>query len=263
MTGKYNISTFIHPTAIVDPSSDIGKNVEIGPYTIIHNNTKIGNNTKIDSHVNIKPFSYLGANCQIFTGANIGEIPQDLKFSGENTELYIDDNTIIREYCTVNRGTSASKKTVIGKNCLLMAYVHIAHDCIIGNNSILANGVQLGGHVEIGNNVIIGGMTPVHQFCKIGDNAFIGGGLRIVQDVPPYIIAMGAPLKYSGINSVGLRRNKMSLNKRTNIKNAYRLIFKSNLNIAQALESIKKDFKSTIEIKKIIDFINNSNRGLI
>tara|TARA_B100000029_G_scaffold9066_1_gene9643 strand:- start:720 stop:1511 length:792 start_codon:yes stop_codon:yes gene_type:complete len=263
LIGEYSISTFIHPTAIVDPNSYIGKNVEIGPYTIIHNNTKIGNNTKIDSHVNIKPFSYLGANCQIFPGANIGEIPQDLKFSGENTELHIDDNTIIREYCTVNRGTSASKKTIIGKNCLLMAYVHIAHDCIIGNNSILANGVQLGGHVEVGNKVIIGGMTPVHQFCKIGDYAFIGGGLRIVQDVPPYIIAMGEPLKYSGINSVGLRRNKISLNKRTDIKNAYKLIFKSNLNITQAIASIKKNFKSTIEIKKIIDFINNSNRGLI
>ena len=193
----------------------------------------------------------------------MGEVPQDLKFEGEKTKLLIGDNTTIREFCTLNRGTKDSGETVIGSNCLLMAYVHVAHDCIIGNNTILANGVQLGGHVEIGNNITIGGMTPVHQFCKIGDFAFIGGGLRIVQDIPPFILAMGEPLKFSGLNTIGLRRNNFSSELRSNIKKAYSLIYKSDMNRTQAIASIERSFKNIPEIDQIINFINSSSRGLI
>tara|TARA_X000000368_G_C22929346_1_gene666843 strand:- start:24 stop:737 length:714 start_codon:yes stop_codon:yes gene_type:complete len=237
--------------------------VHIGHFVIIEENVTIGDDTWIDANSHIKSYTAIGKRCKIFNGAVVGEIPQDLKFKGEKTKLIIGNNTTIREFCTLNRGTKDSGITKIGNNCLLMAYVHVAHDCIIGDNSILANGVQLGGHVEIGNNTTIGGMTPVHQFCKIGDFAFIGGGLRIVQDVPPFILAMGEPLKFSGLNTVGLRRNNFSSEVRNNIKKAYSIIYKSEMNRTQALTAIKKMFKKVSEIDQIINFINNSSRGLI
>ncbi len=237
--------------------------MSIGHFVIIEENVTIGDDTWIDANSHIKSYTAIGKRCKIFNGAVVGEIPQDLKFEGEKTKLIIGNNTTIREFCTLNRGTKDSGVTKIGNNCLLMAYVHVAHDCIIGDNSILANGVQLGGHVEIGNNTTIGGMTPVHQFCKIGDFAFIGGGLRIVQDVPPFILAMGEPLKFSGLNTVGLRRNNFSSEVRNNIKKAYSIIYKSEMNRTQALTAIKKMFKKVSEIDQIINFINNSSRGLI
>jgi len=237
--------------------------VSIGHFVIIEENVTIGDDTWIDANSHIKSYTAIGKRCKIFNGAVVGEIPQDLKFEGEKTKLIIGNDTTIREFCTLNRGTKDSGVTKIGNNCLLMAYVHVAHDCIIGDNSILANGVQLGGHVEIGNNTTIGGMTPVHQFCKIGDFAFIGGGLRIVQDVPPFILAMGEPLKFSGLNTVGLRRNNFSSEVRNNIKKAYSIIYKSEMNRTQALTAIKKMFKKVSEIDQIINFINNSSRGLI
>tara|TARA_B100001250_G_scaffold15990_1_gene13871 strand:- start:1180 stop:1893 length:714 start_codon:yes stop_codon:yes gene_type:complete len=237
--------------------------VYIGHFVIIEENVTIGDDTWIDANSHIKSYTTIGEKCKIFNGAVVGEIPQDLKFKGEKSKLIIGNNTTVREFCTLNRGTQDSGVTKIGNNCLLMAYVHVAHDCIIGDNSILANGVQLGGHVEIGNNATIGGMTPVHQFCKIGDFAFIGGGLRIVQDVPPFILAMGEPLKFSGLNTIGLRRNNFSSELRNNIKKAYSFIYKSEMNRTQALTAIKKIFKKVPEIDQIINFINNSSRGLI
>ena len=237
--------------------------MSIGHFVIIEENVTIGDDTWIDANSHIKSYTAIGKRCKIFNGSVVGEIPQDLKFEGEKTKLIIGNDTTIREFCTLNRGTKDSGITKIGNNCLLMAYVHVAHDCIIGDNSILANGVQLGGHVEIGNNATIGGMTPVHQFCKIGDFAFIGGGLRIVQDVPAFILAMGEPLKFSGLNTVGLRRNNFSSEVRNNIKKAYSIIYKSEMNRTQALTAIKKMFKKVSEIDQIINFINNSSRGLI
>ena len=263
MEGISNISNIISPTAIIHPSAQLGENVSIGHYTIIENDVKIECNSWIDAHVHIKPYSNIGNDCKIFHGAVIGEIPQDLKFSGEQSQLIIGSNTTIREYCTLNRGTSASGKTIIGDQCLLMAYVHVAHDCIIGNHSILANAVQVGGHVEIGHHVTIGGMTPIHQFCKVGDFSFIGGGYRIVQDVPPYILAMDEPLKYSGLNVVGLRRQKFSKDLRDDIKQVYQFIFQSSLNRNQAIEQIKAQFESIPEIDNILKFIEKSDRGLI
>ena len=267
LIGEVNISSLISPTAIIHPSAQVGKNVSIGPYSIIEHDVKIGYNTCIDAHAHIKPYTTIGKDCKIFHGAVLGEIPQDLKYDGEKSQLIIGNATTIREFCTLNRGTKETGKTIIGNHCLLMAYVHVAHDCSIGDHNILANAVQLGGHVIIGNHVTIGGMTPVHQFCKVGDYSFIGGGYRIVQDVPPYILAMDEPLKYSGLNVIGLRRKNFSTAVRNNLKRAYQLIYQSNLNRSQAVKQIKAEFNSipdsTSEINNILEFIENSDRGLI
>ena len=249
--------------SIISSKAKIGENVLIGPYCVIEDNVIIGDNTKIDSYTIIKQYSTIGKNTHIFAHSVIGEIPQDKKYSGEKTELIIGNNTIIREFCTLNRGTKESGVTKIGNDCLLMAYVHIGHDCIVNNHIILANGVQLGGHVEIGYHVTVGGMTPVHQFCKVGEHAFIGGGRIALQDVPPYVLATGEPLRYAGINSVGLIRRKFSLEVRNDIKKAYKFIFKSNLNVKQAVLAIKKNLELTDEINKILIFLKDSDRGLI
>lgn len=249
--------------SFISKKSIIGNNVSIGPYCIIEDNVIIGDNTKIDSHTIIKEYTQIGKNCHIFSHCVLGEVPQDKKYDGEESKLIIGDNNIIREFCTFNRGTKESGLTIIGNNCLFMAYVHVAHDCNLKNDIILANGVQLGGHVTIDNYGIIGGMTPVHQFCKVGTHSFVGGGLRVVQDVPPYIIANGEPLKFSGINILGLRRRKFSSNERENIKKAYKLIYNSNSNISQAVEQIKDTFNMDNSIQEILNFINSSSRGLI
>jgi UDP-N-acetylglucosamine acyltransferase len=209
------------------------------------------------------PYSIIGNNCRVFHGAVLGEIPQDLKFNEEKSHLIIGNFTTIREYCTINRGTNVTGKTQIGDHCLLMAYVHIAHDCKIGDHSILANSVQVGGHVEIGNYVTVGGMTPIHQFCRVGDYSFTGGGFRIVQDVPPYILAMNEPLQYSGLNIIGLRRQNFSAELRKKLKSAYQFIYQSSLNITQATKKIEKEFNPDPEIQNILKFIEKSTRGII
>jgi len=252
-----------HKTALISNNTKIGKNVTIGPYSIIDDNVIIGDNTVVYPYVHIKSNTIIGKNNKIFQGSVLGEDPQDLKYDGEKTFLEIGDNNTIRENCTLNKGTSHANKTIIGSNCLLMAYVHVAHDCIIDDKVILANGVQLGGHVEIGYHVTVGGMTPVHQFCKVGEHAFIGGGRIALQDIPPYILATGEPLQYAGINSVGLRRRKFSIDVRNNIKKAYKFIYKSNLNVKQAIDAIKENLKLTDEINKILIFLKDSDRGLI
>lgn len=249
--------------SVISKKAQIGKNVSIGPYCVIEDNVVIGDNTTIDSHTIIKEYTEIGKNCNIFSHCVIGEVPQDKKYNGEKSKLVIGNNNIIREFCTLNRGTEESGLTKIGNNCLFMAYVHVAHDCDLKDDIILANGVQLGGHVTIDNYAIVGGMTPVHQFCKIGMHSFVGGGLRVVQDIPPYIIANGEPLKFSGINILGLRRRKFTSTERDNIKKAYKLIYNSNYNISQATEKIENTFNIDNSIKDILDFIKSSSRGLI
>jgi len=253
----------IHKTSIVSKKATIGKNTIIGPYSIIEENVIIGDNNVIHPYVHIKSGTTIGDNNKIFQGTVLGEEPQDLKYKDEKTTLVIGDNNTIRENCTLNRGTDYSNQTIIKNNCLLMAYVHIAHDCIVNDKVILANGVQLGGHSDIGYHATVGGMTPVHQFCKVGEHAFIGGGRVVLQDVPPYILATGEPLQYAGINSVGLRRRSFNQKTRNNIKKAYKLIFKSNLNTKNAVEMIIDKMEMTYEIKSIIQFIKDSDRGLI
>ena len=255
--------THIHPQALVDKQAQLGENVSVGPFSIVENNTVIGDGTHIASSALIASGARIGKDCQIHHGAVVGTIPQDLKFGGEETTLVIGDRTVIREYCDLNRGTNSRGKSVVGSDCLLMAYVHVAHDCIVGNHVIIANGVQLGGHVEIEEWTILGGMTPVHQFCRVGQHAMVGGHFRVVQDVPPYIMTSGEPLRFGGLNSIGLRRRGFSKESISLLKKAYRLLYRSNLNVSQAVERIKQELEITPEINNVLNFIKKSERGLI
>lgn len=260
---KNSIAHLIHPTAIIDESASLGSNVKIGPYSIIRENVYIGDNTIIGNHVNILPNVKIGTACHIFHASSIGEIPQDLKFEGEDTKTIIGDNTIIREYVTINRGTSESGETRVGSNCLLMASTHVAHDCILGDNVIMSNLTTLGGHVEIQNWVVLGGGVLVHQFTKIGEHAFIGGGFRVVQDVPPFILGADSPLTYQGINSIGLKRRGFSPSDRKIIKEIYKVYFKLAANRNESIFKIEKEFPKSSVRDQILNFIKFSNRGII
>lgn len=253
----------IHPTAIVDAGSEIGENVSIGPFSVIQADVVINDGCQIGSHVLIHSGTRLGKNCRVFKGAVLATDPQDLKYAGEKTTLEIGDNTTVREFCTLNRGSSHRKRTVIGSKTLLMAYVHVAHDCIIGNNVILANAINMAGHVTIEDFASVGGMTPIHQFVRIGQHAFIGGGLRVPKDVPPYILAAGEPLAYAGINRVGLSRRGFSAETLLQLRRAYKLIYRSSLNTTQAINEITTTMQLTPEIQYILNFIESTERGII
>ena len=252
----------IHPTALIDHEAKLGEGVEIGPYSIIQAGVEIGANCQIASNVLLASGAKLGNGVKVFHSAVIGTVPQDLKFGGEKTAAEVGDNTVVREFCTINRGTSATGYSSVGKDCLLMAYAHIAHDCHIGDNVIIANAVNMGGHVIIEDYVIIGGMVAIHQFVNIGRHSMIGGLFRVPKDVPPYILAGGHPLRFEGLNSLGLRRRGFTQEQRKAIKDAYRLLYQSDLNVSQALAKIKEG-KITPEVQNIIDFYENSQRGVI
>lgn len=260
---KEQKKSYIHPTAAVDSGLKMGKGVFIGPGTVVEKNVEIGDNTRIDSFAKIGYGARIGKNCHIFHGAVISEVPQDLKFHGEDSVTIIGDRTVIREFSTIHRGTEKRKKTEVGSDCLLMAYTHVAHDCLVGNQVIMANSVQLGGHVTVDDWVYIGAMVGVHQFNHIGKHAFIGGGYRCPQDVPPFILAAGEPLTYKGLNVVGLRRRGFSNETINLIKEAYRMIYRSGFSISQALEQIQSGFELTEEIKEIVSFIQQSKRGIV
>ncbi|MGH8015659.1 MAG: acyl-ACP--UDP-N-acetylglucosamine O-acyltransferase [Candidatus Zixiibacteriota bacterium] len=253
----------IHPSAIVSPKAKLGSNVSVGPYAIIEDDVQIGDSSRIDSSAVIADGARIGKSVQISHGAVIATEPQDLKFGGEDTLAEIGENTIIREFATINRGTIAHGKTTLGKNCLVMAYAHVAHDCIIGDHVILANSVNLAGHVEIGDYAILGGVLPVHQFVKIGAHAMVGGGFRVQQDICPFSLVGGYPLKVVGINSVGLKRRGFSQETVKTLEQVFKILFFSELNTTQAAERIKSEFDSTPEIKEILGFINRSNRGIV
>lgn len=247
----------------IHPNAKIGKNVSIDSFTTIHEDVEIGDGTWIGSNVTIMNGARIGENCKIFPGSVISAIPQDLKFGGEDSIVTIGDNTTVRECVTINRATNYSGVTSIGKNCLIMAYVHIAHDCHIGDYAILVNSVQLGGHVEVGQHTIIGGISAVHQFVKIGAYCMISGGSLVRKDVPPYIKVAKEPLTFIGINAIGLKRKKFSEEKINEIQNMYRIIFQDSFNYTQATEKIKADFEPSTERDSIISFINESDRGII
>ncbi len=254
--------TEIHNTAIISEYAEIGKDVKIGPFTIVEDNVKIGDGTHINAHVLIGKNTTVGKDCRIFHSAVVGEIPQDLKFAGEETFTIIGDRTVIREFVTIHRGTDDKWKTVIGSDCLLMAYVHVAHDVEVGNNVILANGATLAGHVTVDDFAIIGGLVGIHQFTKIGCHVMIGGGFRISKDVPPYVRAGGEPLRFSGLNAVGLKRRGFTRNSIKELKDAYNLIFNSNLNVSEAVRELQAK-ENCDEVKKILEFISKSERGII
>ncbi len=251
------------PLAYVHPGAKIAKNVVIEPFTTIHNNVIIGEGTWIGSNVTIMEGARIGKNCNIFPGAVISAIPQDLKFQDEDTTAVIGDNVTIREYVTVNRGTVDRGKTVIGDNCLIMAYCHIAHDCIVGNNCIFSNNSTLAGHCTVGDYVILAGMTAVHQFCMIGNHAFVTGGSLVRKDVPPFVKAAREPLSYVGINSIGLRRRGYEADKIKEIQNVYRILYQKSYNNSQAAQIIEAEMEATPERDEILQFIKNSKRGIM
>lgn len=253
----------ISSLAHIDPAANIGTNVRIEPFAVIHSGVTIGDNSHIMSNAVILEGATIGKACTIFPGAVIGGIPQDLKFIGEKTTVEIGDNTTIRECVTVNRSAQDKWKTVVGKNCLIMAYAHIAHDCILGDHVIIANSVQLAGHVEIGDYAIIGGMAAAPQFTRIGAHTYIGGQSSIVKDVPPFIKAARSPLSFVGVNSVGLQRRGYTNETINEILEIYRNIYNKGMNITQALEYISDNLKDTPEKTAILQFIRESKKGII
>ena len=253
----------ISKLAFIHPEAKIGNNVTVEPFAYIDKNVEIGDGTWIGPNSTILYGARIGKNCRIFPTAVISGIPQDIKFVGEETTAEIGDNTTIREAATINRGTSAAGKTVIGSNCLLMAYAHVAHDCAIGNNCILGNGCGLAGEVKVHDWAILSAGTLVHQFACIGAHVFIGGASKVRIDVPPYIKADREPLAYMGLNSVGLTRRGFDKEKIDEIHDIYRVMYLMKLNISQAIEKIENDFEPSPERDYIIDFCKSSERGVI
>jgi UDP-N-acetylglucosamine acyltransferase len=251
----------IHSSAVIDPSADIGLNVSIGAYAVIGPNVRIGAGARIGPHAVVHRDTTIGEDCVIHQGASLGNDPQDLKYAGEKSELIVGARTVIREFCTVNRGTSARGRTVVGSDCLLMAYTHVAHDCIIGNHVVIANAVNMGGHVEVGDWVIVGGMTAIHQFVRVGAHAFIGGMSAVLKDVPPFVKASDDPLTLFGLNSTGLQRRGFSPEVRRELKRAYRLVFASDFNVAQGVVRARTELTIVPEVEQFLSFIEAGGRG--
>lgn len=251
------------PLAYVHPEAKIASNVVIEPFVNIEKNVEIGEGTWIGSNVTIMEGARIGKNCKIFPGAVISAIPQDLKFEGEKTLVKIGDHVTIREFVTINRGTKASGETVVGNNCLLMAYVHIAHDCKLGNNVILANACNLAGHIEIGDFAIVGGMSAVHQFVHIGKHTMISGGSMVTKDVPPFSKAGREPVSFVGVNSIGLRRRGFSNDRINFIHEVYRMLYMKGRNVSQAVRVIEAEMPINADRDEILNFIQLSQRGIM
>jgi UDP-N-acetylglucosamine acyltransferase len=253
----------IHPSAIISPDADIADDAEIGAFVIIGENCTVGSGSVIAARATLERNVTLGNNVNVGIGTILGGLPQDLKFAGEETSVEIDDGTVIREYVTINRGTAQSFKTTVGRNCLIMSYVHLAHDCHVGNHVILSNVVQLAGHVTVEDRAIISGLSAAHQFVRIGRNSFIGGMSRVAKDIPPFLKAVGSPVKLYGLNTVGLQRNGMDEATILELKRAYRLLFRSDLNITQAIERAQSELEPLPEVQELIRFVEASERGVV
>lgn len=253
----------ISPNASVDKSAKIGKDVTIAPFAVIYGNVEIGDGTWIGPHVTIMEGARIGKNCRIFPGAVISAIPQDLKFSGEESTVQIGDGTTVREFVTINRGTKDRMTTSVGSKCLLMAYVHVAHDCMIGNNVILANSVNLAGHITIEDWAILEGLAAVQQFVHIGAHSFVTGGSLVRKNVPPYVKAAREPLSYIGVNSVGLRRRGFSNERVLQIEDIYRTIYVRGYNVSNALNIVEQEAPASPEKELIVRFIRDSKDGII
>lgn len=257
------MSELIHKTAIVSPKARIGNNVRIGAYTVIEDDVEIGDNTEIMYSVVLADGARIGKDCRIFSHAAIATEPQDLKYRGETTYVYVGDGTVVREFATINRATTATYKTEVGKNCLVMTYAHIAHDCKIGDNARITNAVQLGGHVVVENNAIIGGSSVVHQFCHVGAFAMIGGAVKIVKDVPPYAMVGENPPKVDTLNLVGMKRAGIDAAIIKEIRDFYQTVFCSGLNNTDGLAKYKAEHDVIIpEVLHCFEFIEQSERGV-
>ena len=253
----------IHATAIIAPDAEIAGNVEIGAFAIIGEGCTIGAGSIIAPRATLERNVTLGDSVMVGIGSILGGAPQDLKYAGEETTVEIGDGTVIREYVTINRGTAHSFKTTVGNNCLLMSYVHIAHDCRLGNNVILSNVVQLAGHVTIEDRAILSGLSAVHQFARIGHHSFIGGMSRVSKDIPPFLKAVGNPVKLYGLNTIGLQRSGIDEGTIRELKRAYRLLFRSDLNVTQAIERAQTEIEPLPEVLELIRFVEGSERGVV
>lgn len=257
------MSNRIHSSARIDADAVLGHDVTIGPDVIIGPRCTVGDGCVIDARAMLVENVKLGAEVTLGVGSVLGGLPQDLKFKGEETWVEVGDRTTIREYTTINRGTSQSYRTTVGSDCFLMTYVHLAHDCHVGNGVIISNGTQLAGHVTIEDKAIISGLCAVHQFGKIGRYCFVGGMSRVNKDVPPYVKAVGNPIKLYGLNSIGLQRNGFSPETIAELKKAYRMFFRSEHNIAQALDTARAELQMSPEVKAFVDFVDESQRGIV
>ncbi|MEO8195035.1 MAG: acyl-ACP--UDP-N-acetylglucosamine O-acyltransferase [Gemmatimonadales bacterium] len=253
----------VHPTAIVSSRASLGERVDVGPFAIIGDGCEIGDDCEIHPRATLDRDVKLGAGVKVGIGSVLGGPPQDLKYAGEETTVEIGPGTTIREYVTVNRGTSHSFKTTVGARCLLMSYVHLAHDCHVGNGVILGNCVQLAGHVIIDDRATLSGLSGVHQFVKIGRNAFIGGCSRVSKDIPPFLKAVGNPVRLYGLNSIGLQRSGFSQEVVRELKRAYRLLFRSDLNLSQALQRAETELELYPEVRELMRFVEGSGRGVV
>lgn len=253
----------IHPTAVVHDNAQLGADVEIGAFAFVGDGCVIGDGCLIATRATLERNVFLGDRVKVGVGSVLGGDPQDLKYKGEYTTVEVGEGTTIREYSTINRGTTQSFKTTVGKNCFIMSYVHLAHDCHVGDGVIISNGTQLAGHVTIDDKAILSGLVAVHQFATIGRFCFIGGCSRVAKDVPPYVKAVGNPIKLYGLNSVGLERNGFPEDVRRELKRAYRLFFKSELNLSQARERAVAELHRFPEIEEFLSFFDRSDRGSV
>jgi UDP-N-acetylglucosamine acyltransferase len=253
----------IHRTALVDPSAELGLDVTVGPFVVIGPRVVIGDRCQVAAHAVIERNTRLGTDVKVGYGTVLGADPQDLKYKGEETWVEIGDGTILREYCTINRGTPATGKTTVGQRCFIMTYVHVAHDCVIGDDVILANSIQMAGHVTVDDRAIISGLVPIHQFVRVGTYAFVGGGSRVNQDVPPYTKAVGNPVHLYGLNSVGLQRAGFAPEVKLALKKAYRLVFNSHLTVSQGIARARTEIPAVAEVETFLRFIEASQRGVL
>jgi len=259
------VSTLVHPSAVVHPEARLGDGVRIGPFAVIEENVQLAEGVSVGPHAVIHSGARLARGVEVHQGASVSCLPQDLKFQGEDSVLEVGEGTVIREFTTLSRGTVEAGCTRIGAGCLVMAYVHVAHDCQVGDGCILVNGVQVAGHVKIGSRVTLGGLVAVHQFVRIGDHVFVGGGMEITKDIPPFVLANGKPLKYTGLNLVGLKRRGFDPERLRRIRDHYRLFFgKGSLNTSAALEALRGQAAPGDEdAATIIRFVEAAERGLI
>jgi UDP-N-acetylglucosamine acyltransferase len=256
------VEALVHPTAIIDTDASLAADVAVGPYSIVGPGVEVGRGTVLGSHVLVERDTTIGEQCQIAKGAVLGSDPQDLKYEGESSRLFVGDRTVVREYATLNRGTRASGKTVVGSDCLIMAYAHVAHDCEIGNHVVLSNAVNMAGHVVIEDWAMVGGLTAIHQFVRLGAHSFCGGGSRVPQDIPPYLRVAGNPVKLYGLNTVGLERRGVSEDVKRSLKKTYQVLFQSKLTLTHALDVAAEEVEQIPEVRHLLTFIRSSERGV-
>ena len=256
------MTPLIHPTALIDPTAELGRRVVVGPYSIIGPNVVVGDDCSLGPRVTLTRNVRLAERVTVGDGSILGGDPQDLKYAGEETWVEVGEGTIIREYTTINRGTTATFKTTVGARCFIMTYVHLAHDCQVGDDVVIANATQCAGHVTIHDRAVLSGLNAVHQFVTIGTFAFVGGGSRVNQDIPPYVKAVGNPMELYGLNSIGLQRAGFPGETVAALKRAYRLFFNSDLNLSQAMERARSELPPFAEVERFLAFLESSGRGV-